>query len=76
MEITHDPRRDVLLVKVVFRDICKLKLGYIQFVTVEGHVAFSRVEPRLCGPSVVASQSARRLKVPSSHLWRRRIAFT
>ena len=58
MEIIHDPGRDVLLVKVVFRDICKLKLGYIQFVTVED-MWLTRVEPKLCG-SIGSCQSDRR----------------
>ena len=35
MEIIHDPGRGVLLVNAVFRDIYKLKLRSILFVTVE-----------------------------------------
>ena len=36
MEIIHNPGRGALLVKVVLRDTCKLKLRNILFVTVEG----------------------------------------
>ena len=36
MDIIHDPRRGVLLVKVVFRDIDKLKLRDALFMTVGG----------------------------------------
>ena len=80
MEITHDPRRGVLLVKVVFRDTDKLKLTEELIVTIEDtqptRANSCTVEPRLSGPSALASQSARSLKVPFSHLWRRKIALT
>ena len=73
MEIIHDPGRGVFLVKVVFRDSYKLKLRNTLFATVENtyptRANSCTVEPQLSGLSVVASQSARCLKVPSSHLW-------
>ena len=36
MEIIHDPESGVLLVKVVFRDTDKLKLGNVLLMTVGG----------------------------------------
>ena len=55
-------------------------LRNIPFATVEDtyptRANLCTVKPQLSGTSVVAGQSARCLKVLSSHLWRRKIAFT
>ena len=76
--IIHDTGLGVLLVKVLVRDTYKLVEA---FVSVEDTYKLTlanscTVEPRLSRPSTVASQSARWLKVPSSHLCRRKIALT
>ena len=75
--IIHDTGLGVLLVKVLVRDTYKLVEAFVTVEDTELTLANScTVDPRLSRPSPVASQSARWLKVPSSHLCRRKIALT
>ena len=64
MEIIHDPGRGALLVKVVFRDTDKLKLGNVLLMTVGGtqptRANLCSVEPRLSEPSTANNKSTLR----------------